>query len=149
MTDGKQPKSKTAFHWTTLGVAAVALAAAATNYLDAKTAALKSATEQAKILAQLEANYATMKKAVEGLEDGAKDTRDDIQAVREAMAEIRGVMSTLGARRDSLRRFGEHMDKLEAKAEAAPMAETPRLPEAMPVPAPERVQQILEERQAK
>jgi len=149
MTDGKQSKAKAAFQWTTLGVAAVALAGAATNYLDAKTVALKTATEQAMILAQLEVNYATMKKAIEGLEGGAKETRDGLQAVREAMAEIRGVMSTLGARRDSLRRFGEHMDKIEAKAEAPEAAATPRMPEAMPAPAPERVQQLLEESQMK
>ena len=149
MTEGKQSKTKAAFQWTTLGVAAVALVGAATNYLDAKTQQLKTATDQAKILAQLEVNYATMKKAVEGLEGSAKEAKDDIQAVREAMAEIRGVMSTLGARRDSLRRFGEHMDKLESKGEAMPEATAPRMPEAMPAPAPERVQQLLEESQMK
>ena len=69
--EGKQSKSKVAMNWTVLGMAALSLIAAATNYLETKTQALKSAEGEAKTLAQLETNYTAMKAAVEALEASA------------------------------------------------------------------------------
>lgn len=134
--------------WTAFLASITALAGAGANYLGADDHAQKVAVEQVTQTAKLDQSYGAMRQALEKMEQANKERDERMNALREAVAELRGGLNAVGSQRvrEASQRVAAAIEVVDSHKPAAP---PPMLPQAVPEPSKEEVEKRLKAQQKK
>lgn len=136
----KNNRSQVAKEWTMMATAVSALAAGISNYADTVATKRDASVASAVAMAKLDESYKATRDAVNKMERANEAQNEKMEALREAVAELRGGLDALGVKSAS-KKVGAALKTIDAIA--TPMPTT--LPLHIPEPSATAVQQKLEE----